>query len=245
MHLLGEHESLSAIHNQVPTICPKPFGWGEFSDSPGTYFLVVEFLNLRGYSASGPGGSLAAQLAKLHSKISTIPDGYDKPQFGFPVTTCCGDTPQDNSFESSWATFFAERRLRFILAQSEETNGKDKELKELIETTSNQVVPRLLGNEHMSQVKSVVVHGDLWSGNTGGGKIFDPSAFYGHNEYEMGIMKMFGGFEEDFLQEYHRICPKSEPVDEYDDRVFLYELYHHLNHYVSGNFLFRVIHLMI
>lgn len=41
----------------------------------------------------------------------------------------------------------------------------------------------------------------------------------------------FGGFGPDFMKEYHSICPKAEPVEEYDDRVMLYELYHHLNHY--------------
>ena len=47
----------------------------------------------------------------------------------------------------------------------------------------------------------VVIHGDLWSGNKGKGVIggegaveevvFDPSAVYGHSEYELGIMNMF------------------------------------------------------
>lgn len=37
-------------------------------------------------------------------------------------------------------------------------------------------------------------------------------------------MKMFGGFGKAFLNEYHRICPKAEPVDEYDDRIALYKL---------------------
>ena len=36
---------------------------------------------------------------------------------------------------------------------------------------------------------------------------------------------MFGGFSSSFFREYHAICPKTEPVSEYDDRVSLYELY--------------------
>jgi len=31
--------------------------------------------------------------------------------------------------------------------------------------------------------------------------------------------------------EYHTLCPKTEPANEYEDRVALYELYHHLNHH--------------
>jgi fructosamine-3-kinase len=63
--------------------------------------------------------------------------------------------------------------------------------------------------------------------------IFDSSACYAHSEYELGIMKVFGGFEGAFLQEYHKRCPKTEPVDEYEDRVLLYGLYHQLNHHAS------------
>jgi fructosamine-3-kinase len=76
--------------------------------------------------------------------------------------------------------------------------------------------------------------GDLWRGNFGRGTIgaddtvqevaYDPSAFYAHSEYEHGIMKMFGGFDGRILPEYHKLCPKSEPVDEYNGRVVLYQL---------------------
>ena len=41
---------------------------------------------------------------------------------------------------------------------------------------------------------------------------------------------MFGGFGPAFFAKYHELQPKSEPVDQYDLRVDLYELYHYLNH---------------
>lgn len=158
--------------------------------------------------------------------------------FGFPVTTCCGDTPQDNSYKSSWADFYAENRLRFILKRAEKANGADKELHALVEETASKVVPRLLGDSHLNNgegITPVVVHGDLWSGNAsvgtigaGGGEpedvVYDPSACYAHSEFELGIMKMFGGFGSSFLKEYHDLCPKTEPKEEYEDRVRLYEL---------------------
>lgn len=165
--------------------------------------------------------------------------------FGFPVTTCCGDTPQLNAFKERWADFFAENRLIFILQRAEARNGKDAELRALVESTAYEIVPRLIGDEHLNGGKGVVpvvVHGDLWSGNAGVGVIgndegepedvtFDSSACYAHSEYELGIMNMFGGFDARFMEEYHQSCPKTEPVEEYADRVQLYELYHHLNHY--------------
>jgi fructosamine-3-kinase len=54
--------------------------------------------------------------------------------------------------------------------------------------------------------------------------VYDPSACYAHSEYELGIMKMFGGFGSAFFEGYHRIVPKTEPVEEYEDRLRLYEL---------------------
>lgn len=98
-------------------------------------------------------------------------------------------------------------------------------------------MPALLAEGHLGGeegVVPVVVHGDLWSGNKGKGRmgadgevrevVFDPSACYAHSEYELGIMSMFGGFGREFFVDYHGLCPKTEPVEEYEDRVKLYEL---------------------
>lgn len=243
----GEYASLKAIHDTVPSLCPQAFGWGHFDSSPETSFLVTDFLDLstHGSSSSTNAPSLAQKLAKLHATPAPIPEGYSKSVFGFPSTTCCGDTPQDNSYNESWADFYANNRLRFILRRSEKSNDKDSELAKLVETTASSVVPELIGDHHLNNgrgVTPVVVHGDLWSGNAGRGVIggegepqdvvYDSSACYAHSEFDLGIMKMFGGFGAGFLQEYHSLCPKTEPVDEYEDRVALYELYHHLNHHV-------------
>jgi protein-ribulosamine 3-kinase len=158
--------------------------------------------------------------------------------FGFPVPTCCGDTQQDNSFKSSWAEFYADNRLRHILKSAEKNNGKDSELSNLVEKTASVAVPRLLRDGHLKtssggDVVPVVVHGDLWSGNHGVGTIgkggveevvFDPSCSYSHSEFEWGIMRMFGGFGGSFEREYYELKGKDEPIEEWDDRVKLYEL---------------------
>ncbi|KAF2626030.1 Ketosamine-3-kinase [Macroventuria anomochaeta] len=242
----GEHASLNAINAVVPSLCPQSFGHGKFESNPKTSFLVTEFLHLTGRSSlKGKAPSLAHKLAKLHTTPAPTPDGYDKPMFGFPSTTCCGDTPQDNSYKGSWTDFYAENRLRFILRRGEKAQGSDKQFHNLVEATASQVVPRLIGDDHLNNGKGVtpvVVHGDLWSGNASVGIIgskegepedvvYDSSACYAHSEFELGIMKMFGGFGGSFLKEYHELCPKTEPVEEYEDRVKLYELYHHLNHW--------------
>jgi protein-ribulosamine 3-kinase len=43
-------------------------------------------------------------------------------------------------------------------------------------------------------------------------------------------MRLFGGFGADFFAEYHKIVPKSVPVEDYEDRINLYIIYHLLNH---------------
>ncbi len=235
----GEHASLNAIHRSVPSLCPESFADGPLEDSPGGAFLVTDFLDMGGRargspSESGSGMSFAAKLAKLHTTPAPIPEGYSKPVFGFSVPTCCGDTEQPNDFTESWADFYANRRLLAILKKSERTNGRDASLRSLVEKTAAETVPRLIGDGHLNGGKGVVpvtVHGDLWSGNHGRGRIggrggveevvFDPSACYAHSEYELGIMQMFGGFGS--LKEYHDLCPKTEPTNEYKDRVKLYE----------------------
>lgn len=273
----GEYESLNRISDIVPGFCPRGIGWGRLSDGDdddgaddpdqsrasdetrsnrNTYFLVTEFLDIssRKRGCKEKTKSLATQLAALHSKPAPAPLDYEtnKPMFGFPVPTFCGDTKQPNRYRSSWAEFYAHERLLMILAESELRNGKDAELRRTVEETVEVVVPALLADGHLGydrlgrkkqDIYPVVVHGDLWSGNSSQGRIeeagnrveededrvgaliYDPSACYAHNEYDLGIMHMFGGFGSSFFQDYHALIPKTEPVEEYDDRVKLYELY--------------------
>ncbi|KAF9893567.1 hypothetical protein FE257_010879 [Aspergillus nanangensis] len=249
----GEYESLNAIAKCVPGFCPRALVWGPLDEADGTsYFLATEYLDLGVGTRSGQ--SLAHRLGKLHTTPAPPDPETGRRRFGFPVPTFCGDTRQSNRYYDSWADFYANERLRAIVETSTARNTRDASLCELVERTANVVVPALLRDGHLGfdangkgeGITPVVVHGDLWSGNADRGRIigsghgqdeemgdvvYDPSSCYAHSEYELGIMKMFGGFGSVFFTAYHRIVPKTEPVDEYEDRVRLYELYHHLNHH--------------
>ena len=231
--ILGEHASLNAIHDAVPSFCPRSHAHGPMRSAPRRFFLATDFLDL-GSPASqagtkGSGLSLAAKLAKLHTTPAPAPAGHGRPMFGFPVPTCCGATEQDNSWKASWGEFYADNRLRGVLRKGR----ADAELTEAVERVATVVVPRLLGEDRIGRVTPVVVHGDLWSGNHGRARtpegaveevVFDPSCVYGHAEYELGIMRMFGGFGSGFWREYEALVPPAEPKNEYEDRLALYEL---------------------
>jgi len=188
-------------------------------------------------SNSGNGVSLAQKLAQLHTTLAPIPLGYQQPMFGWPTATYCGSTRQANALCASWAKFFTENRLLAVLQLIDESHGTDEELRAGVETVVQKVVPRLLRNGHLGGrrgIMPVLVHGDLWMGNRVCGKIascsgaeeltFDPSVCYAHSEFELGIMRMFGGFSAGFFHEYHRLVPRTEPKREYEDRIRLYQL---------------------
>ncbi|BGP24154.1 hypothetical protein JCM10295v2_003061 [Rhodotorula toruloides] len=217
--LAGEAESLRRMNRACGEVAPRMIGSGEMED--GERWMLTEWHDLSSIPASD--NRLANFIAKLH--LAPAPPGQ---RFGFPVPTCCGATEQDNTEEPSWATFFGTRRIGDLVRRI-----GDPELSRLGEEVQRRVIPRLLGK---LDVRPSLLHGDLWSGNARFSLnrrapiTFDPSSYYGHSEADLGILRMFGGFSEAFFRRYHELVPKTEPVDEYEQRLQLYECYHHLNH---------------
>jgi len=117
-----------------------------------------------------------------------------------------------------------------------EVYSTDSELQNLLDCVLKEVVSNLLSYEHLrerEEVQSALVYEDLWYENKTRKSIgesdvkemiFDSSCCYAHSEYELSIMRMFGGFSEGFFEEYHRLILKTYPEAEYDDRLSLYEL---------------------
>ena len=141
---------------------------GPLSSSPHRYFLLTDFLDMRSSRSSGPSStsspSLPVKLAKLHTTPARTPSGYESPQFGFPVPTCCGSTEQDNTYTDDWADFFGQRRLRGIAALSRKVDGERDGVGEMVERVVQEVVPKLLRKGHLGGkegVRPVVVHGDV------------------------------------------------------------------------------------
>ncbi|KAF8898988.1 fructosamine kinase PKL/CAK/FruK [Infundibulicybe gibba] len=221
-HYIGEAESLKAIHSGSPGLAPRVLAIGISDDCP---YFISEYKEI-GALSHNSAGVLGKRLAtELHQYTS--PRGY-----GFGVPTYCGATKLKNGWYDDWETCF-DNMIGDLLAQLGPRGDYDS-LCRKGDLVRKHVIPNLLGRLN---IRPALLHGDLWSGNVGVDKagepvIFDPSSYFGHNEADLAIARIFGGFPNNFFETYHRFQPKSEPVDEYELRGDLYQLFHYLNHTV-------------
>ncbi|KAK9899576.1 Ketosamine-3-kinase [Cystobasidium minutum MCA 4210] len=230
--LIGEAEGLKRMWETSNGLVPKLHTF-EKLDNGNKALFISDYINL-----GSMGGSAMTRLAEKMANELHNPEKQlaDVKGFGFPVPTHCGVTEQDNTWEQDWMNFWRDRRLGNILDQIERKRGSSASaVLELGRKVQKDVVPILLSNFEPAP-KPVLLHGDLWSGNvatdsaTGEPILFDMSSYYGHNEAEFGISQMFSTLPPAFYKKYHSILPRSEP--HHEERMKLYELYHHLNHYL-------------
>jgi len=244
----GEMASLNAIAATGQIRVPKPF---HVDDYPAGSFLVMEHLDMRSLRSEAA-TLLGTQLANLHlhnqklvrdhSKSESFVGASDSPRgvgkFGFDVTTCCGFLPLNNEWSDDWVKFYCQQRLEPQM-NMEEVKG-DREAHQLW----GRLIREIPNFFHDIEIHPALVHGDLWSGNvsqisgqstkqsatesTAIPVIFDPASFYGHDEFEFGIITMFGGFETRFFDAYHSVIPERPG---HRKRLLLYQLFHHLNHW--------------
>ncbi|KAJ3754015.1 fructosamine kinase [Lentinula raphanica] len=220
----GEADSLKAINAGAPGLAPKVFASGVFEDDRP--FFISEYKDMSRLTDTG-----AIKLAK---RLSTELHTYESQDgFGFNVPTYCGATRMKNGWYDSWEECYSEM-IGDLLMKLRKT-GRYQELCAKGESIRNEYYHILVGP---LQIRPVLLHGDLWSGNvgvdstTGEPVIFDPSAFFGHNEADLAIARIFGGFPRSFFAEYHKHLPKAKPESQYELRGHLYELFHYLNHTV-------------
>ncbi|KAJ7170071.1 fructosamine kinase PKL/CAK/FruK [Mycena filopes] len=215
----GEAESLKEIAIAAPGLAPRVLASGS-EEKP---YMITEYKDLTPLSpaaASRLGERLATELHR-HKSLNG---------FGFGVPTYCGATRLQNGWFESWAECFSAM-IADLLSQLVK-KGRFASLCAKGENVREFVIPKLLGS---LAVEPVLLHGDLWSGNTGVDAsrepvIFDPASYYGHNEADLAIGRIFGGIPHTFLETYHQHLPKTEPVAEYNLRGDLYQLFHLLNH---------------
>ncbi|CAE6485355.1 unnamed protein product [Rhizoctonia solani] len=220
----AEKRSLQLMSAAAPGLCPSVIS----ASHEGRPYLISDYLDLSSLSAFPGASSILAR--RLASELHT--SKFENGKYGFECPTFCGATQIDNGWYDTWAE--AYNAMIGGLLDKLERRGSYKELCIKGREVQEKVIPFYLGGR-LKGVEPVLCHGDLWSGNVGADTdgnpaIFDPSSYYGHNESDLAIGRMFGGFSTAFYDEYHSLRPKSKPVEEYSQRLKLYQLFHHLNH---------------
>ncbi|KAL8736837.1 MAG: hypothetical protein Q9181_002280 [Wetmoreana brouardii] len=231
----GEFNSMSELYKLAPTFVPQPHAWGKFQlADPVTHFFLCDFLDMEKQMPEPT--SFCARLAEIHQN-SVSPTG----KFGFIVPNCHGKILQSNDWNSDWASFFTKLLLSFLRLELD-INGPWKEYEQAFETIVATVIPQLLGPLQTDGriLKPCLVHGDLWEENaaidlsTGDPVVFDASAFYAHNEYELGTWRRQEvKFGRTYFIQYFRNMPPSEPAEQWDDRIRLYSLKFNLAHMIG------------
>ena len=124
-------------------------------------------------------------LARLHSVTG--------PRFGLEEQGWFGPFPQDNrpASDPSWATFYAERRLRPRLEAALASGHLPAMVGARVEALIDRV-PALAGPE----VAPALLHGDAQRNNlltTARGTVaIDPAAHFGHPEVDLALFDHFG-----------------------------------------------------
>lgn len=185
--VLGEFESMTALHRVAPEFVPRPVAWDAYVDVRDTYFFLCDHRDMAVGAPPDP-ARFASLLGKVHHR-STSPEG----RFGFHVPTYAGNLAQHVAWDDSWEAFFT-KSMRRALEVEAQRKGHSRELASLSDVLFEKVIPRLLRplESHGRSVRPSLVHGDLWYANAGIDVhnnqllVFDACSFYAHHECKSG-----------------------------------------------------------
>jgi fructosamine-3-kinase len=142
---------------------------------------------------------LGAALAALHDAgapaFGALPPGYAAARPGAAAFFGpLGDPlPMPGGAWPTWAEFYAEARLRPVVAEGRARGVLDADDERLVERVCARL-PRLAAAA--ADDGPARLHGDLWSGNVlwspDGAVLIDPAAHGGHREADLAMLALFG-----------------------------------------------------
>jgi fructosamine-3-kinase len=143
------------------------------------------------------------------------------PCFGSTEPGRLGSVSLPNEPADTWPEFYAERRLRPLARQARERDALSAAALDAFERVCCRL-DELCGPAE----PPARLHGDLWSGNVmadthGRPWLIDPSAYGGHREIDLAMLRLFGAPSERVFAAYAELTPLA---DGWRERVELYQL---------------------
>ncbi len=217
-----EFAGLEALRKARALAVPRPLATGTAGNKT---FLLMEFIQ-KGNAIGDFWEDFAAGLARQHMQTQDT--------FGFPTPNYIGTVKQYNTPYTSWPVFYAFNRLMPLTKQGYDEGIIESSVVKQMERLCRHL-PKLFPQE-----KPALLHGDLWSGNfligpDGKACIYDPAVYYGHREMDLGMARLFGGFDTRFYYAYQSIYPLAPG---WQQRIGVCQLYPLLVHTLlfGGNY---------
>ncbi len=152
-------------------------------------------------------------LARLHQQSF--------PCFGRPDSRPTGSRSLPNTPSISWEDHYGSQRLLPLVAIGLKDGSLPPETARLL-----RIVAESLTVFAGPPEPPALLHGDLWAGNrivdaAGRSWMIDPASFGGHREFDLAMMRLFGGYGPDCFSAYQNEFPLA---DGWEDRVLLHQL---------------------
>jgi len=225
--LLFEREAkgLDKLREHCTLIIPGVIKHGSCDDQQ---YLLLEWLE-KGVPKKAMWEKFGQGLALIHKQ----PQEY----FGLNEDNYIGSLNQNNDRYSEWHSFYAECRIKPLVKKLFDVgdfSATDIHDADLFCNNSRTFLP--------SEPPSFL-HGDLWGGNymiisPGYAAIFDPAVYCGHREMDIGMTKLFGGFDHRFYEAYNEAYPLEKGWEKRLPITQLYPLLVHAvlfgGHYISN-----------
>ncbi len=180
-------------------------------DAPA--MLILDWVDVGGRSTPEREAQFGRGLARLHASGA--------PFFGRDDHRTTGSQALPNEPCETWVEFFANQRL-YPLAKLAHDRGA------LSQTSIDQLseVAERLDEFGAADEPPARLHGDLWAGNRvvdidGHSWLVDPAAHGGHREFDLVMMRLFGGFGAEAFAAYDEEYPLA---DGWHDRVDVHQL---------------------